>query len=292
MFSTTTTVTNYEQLKKQFEEIEQQLATTTTAKTTNDDNIYSPFLLNILNNKFANNLNTCKKNSIKHCLDSLNGSLLDEYQNHLGSLEIKSSNINFKTLQVIQSQYENYEHSLKTRKYSIDFDNPLNGSDNTTHFTTHDEDDDDNNIDEIYKEKKDDEEYEIEQLRERLLGKQRGKSAAEDNGISSNNSVSVEKQLQNHENIQEDLIHDMTKLVSSLKDGAIAFQTALDEDHKILGAAEIGIQVASKGISNVSGKLKHYNKKKLGWIFYLTTSLFMIIGLIVTFIIIKLFPAL
>lgn len=285
--TTTTTIANLEQLKKQFEEIEQQKNTTSTSK--NNNNTYSPFLLNILNNKFTNNLNICKKESIKHSLDSLNGSVLNEYQDQLGSLEIKSSNINFKTLQLIRSQYENYENSLKTRKYSIDFDNPLNGSDNTSNFTTNDND----NMNEIYKERKDEEEYEIQQLRKRLLeGKKRSKSLVENNNMNSNNSVSVEKQLQNHENMQEDLIQDMTKLVSSLKDGAIAFQTALDEDQKILGAAEIGIQVASKGISDVSGKLKHYNTTKLGWIFYLTTTLFMIIGLVVTFIIIKLFPAL
>lgn len=285
--TTTTTIANLEQLKKQFEEIEQQKNTTSTSK--NNNNTYSPFLLNILNNKFTNNLNICKKESIKHSLDSLNGSVLNEYQDQLGSLEIKSSNINFKTLQLIRSQYENYENSLKTRKYSIDFDNPLNGSDNISNFTTNDND----NMNEIYKERKDEEEYEIQQLRKRLLeGKKRSKSLVENNNMNSNNSVSVEKQLQNHENMQEDLIQDMTKLVSSLKDGAIAFQTALDEDQKILGAAEIGIQVASKGISDVSGKLKHYNTTKLGWIFYLTTTLFMIIGLVVTFIIIKLFPAL
>lgn len=285
--TTTTTIANLEQLKKQFEEIEQQKNTTSTSK--NNNNTYSPFLLNILNNKFTNNLNICKKESIKHSLDSLNGSVLNEYQDQLGSLEIKSSNINFKTLQLIRSQYENYENSLKTRKYSIDFDNPLNGSDNTSNFTTNDND----NMNEIYKERKDEEEYEIQQLRKKLLkGKKRSKSLVENNNMNSNNSVSVEKQLQNHENMQEDLIQDMTKLVSSLKDGAIAFQTALDEDQKILGAAEIGIQVASKGISDVSGKLKHYNTTKLSWIFYLTTTLFMIIGLVVTFIIIKLFPAL
>lgn len=285
--ATTTTIANLEQLKKQFEEIEQQKNTTSTSK--NNNNTYSLFLLNILNNKFTNNLNICKKESIKYSLDSLNGSVLNEYQDQLGSLEIKSSNINFKTLQLIRSQYENYENSLKTRKYSVDFDNPLNELDNTSNFTTNDND----NMNEIYKERKDEEEYEIQQLRKRLLGgKKRSKSLVENNNMDSNNSVSVEKQLQNHENIQEDLIQDMTKLVSSLKDGAIAFQTALDEDQKILGAAEIGIQVASKGISDVSGKLKHYNKTKLGWIFYLTTTLFMIIGLVVTFIIIKLFPAL
>ncbi|KAK5781158.1 SNAP receptor USE1 PWA37_002088 [Arxiozyma heterogenica] len=285
--ATTTTIANLEQLKKQFEEIEQQKNTTSTSK--NNNNTYSLFLLNILNNKFTNNLNICKKESIKYSLDSLNGSVLNEYQDQLGSLEIKSSNINFKTLQLIRSQYENYENSLKTRKYSVDFDNPLNELDNTSNFTTNDND----NMNEIYKERKDEEEYEIQQLRKRLLGgKKRSKSLVENNNMDSNNSVSVEKQLQNHENIQEDLIQDMSKLVSSLKDGAIAFQTALDEDQKILGAAEIGIQVASKGISDVSGKLKHYNKTKLGWIFYLTTTLFMIIGLVVTFIIIKLFPAL
>lgn len=286
--SATATTTTFKQIKKQFEEIEQQTITTTpsamysdaTGTKMNNDSHYSPFLLNILNNKFAYNLDTCKKNSIKQSLDSLNSSILNEYQDQLGSLEIKSSDVKFKTLQLIHLQYENYENSLKTRKYSIDFDKPSNSLDNNT------------TADEEYQEGKDDEEYEIQQLRERLLGKKGRHGSIEDNDLDPNKPVSIEKQLQNHENIQENLVQDMTKLVSSLKDGAIAFQTALDEDQKILGAAEIGIQVASKGISNVSGKLKQYNKKKLGWIFYITTTIFMIIGLIVTFIIIKLFPAL
>lgn len=122
-------------------------------------------------------------------------------------------------------------------------------------------------------------------LRRRLLKGRSGDSPAPA-------EAPLDRQLEDHEQTQQTLIEDLAKLASGLKEGAVAFQTALDEDHKVLGAAERGIQVASRGLTGIRTKLGHYDRAKLGYLFYITTLLFMVIGLVLTFIIIKLFPAL
>lgn len=251
----------------------------------------STFLVYLLNNKFNKNLSLCKNKCVEETLKKHNDTNIvkkntqpndiDLYQENLAPLEAQTSMTKFKTLQLMQEEYDKYQKQLKTRRYSVDFDQSLDLSQDSSNGekpiepVTHSVDDEE------------DEDDEIHQLRQRLLGKKHDKG-----GITGDGTVSIDKQLQNHENIQENLIQDMSKLVTSLKDGAVAFQTALDEDERVLGAAEIGIQVASKGISNVSSKLKTYNKNKLGWVFYILATIFMIVGLIITFIIIKLFPAL
>ncbi|KAL3233720.1 Protein transport protein USE1 [Nakaseomyces bracarensis] len=169
-------------------------------------------------------------------------------------------------LKEMENEYKKYEAGLKTRRYSQDFDSAQEA--------------------EAIMDSANKEEESTSELRKRLLGR-----LHEDEGESGAH-VSVEKQIQDHENIQQTLYEDMSKLVGSLKQGAVAFQEALEEDEKVLGAAEKGIQVASRGLVDISGKLKSYDKSKLGYIFYILTFFFMIIGLCITFIIIKLFPAL
>lgn len=274
------------QLRDQFKTIEESFCNSSINQSEDAETVdlndtttnqHSPFLTHILNNKFSHNLTICKENSIKQSLSASEGSFINTYQEQLGSLEVKTSNFNYQTLQLMQDEYDKYQKQLKTRRYSVDFDKPMNLTSNENELENINDSD---NISE-------NDDDEIHQLRQRLLGKKR--TSAVDNG---DGTVSIDKQLQNHENIQENLVQDMSKLVSSLKAGAVAFQTALDEDEKILGAAEIGIQVASRGISNVGGKLKSYNKNKLGWLFYIMVTIFMIVGLLVTLVIVKLFPAL
>lgn len=171
----------------------------------------------------------------------------------------------YRLLKEMEAEYKKYEEGMRTRRYSQDFDAAQEP--------------------EPMPERQ--EEESTSELRKRLLGKLHEDSS--DNGAQ---NTSVEKQIQDHENIQQTLYEDMSKLVGSLKQGAVAFQEALEEDEKVLGAAEKGIQVASRGLVDISGKLKSYDKSKLGYIFYILTFLFMIIGLCITFIIIKLFPAL
>lgn len=94
------------------------------------------------------------------------------------------------------------------------------------------------------------------ELRKRLLGKGQNK------GLGYETTKSVDRQIEDQDTLQQDLIQDMSKLVGSLKQGAVAFQSALDEDKQVLGAAEIGIQVASQGLMDVSGKLRKYDLGK------------------------------
>lgn len=283
-------VSTFTHLKDQFLEIDRDFSIHHQEKENNDtlDDLndtrndlnnsaqHSSFLTHILNNKFNKNLEICRDNCVQESVTTNEGSTINEYQETLGLLEVKTSSLHHGTLQLMQEEYNKYQTQLKTRRFSVDFDQPINVNDNDADSHLQD-------VDNLTHE----EDYEVYQLRQRLLGMRRTHSMDQ-----SGETTSIDKQLQNHENIQENLVQDMTKLVSSLKEGAVAFQTALDEDQKILGAAEIGIQVASKGISNVSGKLKNYDKNKLGWIFYIMTTVFMTIGLLITFVIIKLFPAL
>lgn len=284
--SSTISTTTLTQLRDQFKTIEDNFCNNNSIHGENDENVdlndtnttqHSPFVTHILNNKFSRNLTICKEKSIKQSLSASEGSFINTYQEQLGSLEVKTSNFSYQTLQLMQDEYNRYQKQLKTRRYSVDFDQPMNLTNNENNLENM------NDADSITENSDD----EIHQLRQRLLGKRR--TSVVDNG---DGTVSIDKQLQNHENIQENLVQDMSKLVSSLKAGAVAFQTALDDDEKILGAAEIGIQVASRGISNVGGKLKNYNKNKLGWLFYIMVTIFMIVGLLVTLVIVKLFPAL
>ncbi|EHN02458.1 Use1p [Saccharomyces cerevisiae x Saccharomyces kudriavzevii VIN7] len=175
----------------------------------------------------------------------------------------------------MEYQYELYQKSSKTRRYSIDLD--------SVHSAVTDQQAENLNED-LFRRKEDDEA--VMELRKRLLGRQHNKNLAFEP------TKSVDRQIEDQDNLQQDLIQNMSKLVGSLKQGAVAFQSALDEDKQVLGAAEIGIQVASQGLMDVSGKLRKYDKSKLSYLFYITVFIFMILGLVLTFIIVQLFPAL
>lgn len=222
------------------------------------DQIEDPLLKHLLCNKLHKNTIVLRQRAI----DNPNNNKLNNYQINQSQFEFPISKLKYDTIAQLQEEYDKYQDELKKKQYSVNFDQ-VDIIENDNNSSTDDEN----------------------QLRERLLFSDRSKKGE-------SKSTSVDKELEVQDNLQQELISDMTKLVTSLKEGAIAFQTALDEDEKILGAAEIGIQVASRGIKNVSHKLKQYDSQKLSWLFYISATLGMLIGLIVTFVIIKLFPAL
>ncbi|EDO19308.1 hypothetical protein Kpol_1036p53 [Vanderwaltozyma polyspora DSM 70294] len=239
------------------------------------------FLNYLLSTKLENNLNSLRRQFLEN---NLGNEEVKKFQNEFKSAEFNSSLTKHDSLSKLKHQYVDYQESIRRRRYSVDFDSETGSAGQTV---------DDKNMEIISMEsisndgtcnaQKDD--VELSELRKRLLGK-RGQPTAEDL------DKSAEKQIEDNENIQVSLIEDMTKLVSGLKQGASAFQNALDEDKNVLGAAEVGVQVASRSITDISGKLKSYDKTKLGYLFYITVCLFMILGLILTYIIIKIFPAL
>ncbi|GMM54496.1 SNAP receptor [Maudiozyma humilis] len=208
--------------------------------------------------------------------------VLQKYQEQYGQAEFEASRAQHDSLTELRRQYTEKERKVRTRRYSIDFDSAQEALGEAEVLPAHGKDT-------LASAVGVSREGEVQELRERLLGR-RGKD-----GLAPGESAthdSVERQIEEQDNVQSDLVENMSKLVSSLKQGAVAFQGALEEDQKVLGAAEIGIQVASRGLVDVSGKLGRYDKKKLGYLFYIGAFAFMAVGLIITFIVIRLFPAL
>jgi len=239
--------------------------------------IETPFLRYLLSTKAAVNLSKVRERSL-NIDDITNTEKVTTYQTKYGQLEFDIERAQYDSLNLLRQEYKEKEMKLRTRRYSIDFDKEqtgletINSARNESVKSTGTDGNDDS----------------VQELRERLLGNRQNRVDLDENGI----AKSVDKQIEDQDNMQNELVDNMSKLVRNLKEGAVAFQNALDEDEKVLGAAEIGIQVASRGLLDVTGKLTKYDKKKLGYMFYITTFLFMFIGLILTFVIIKLFPAL
>lgn len=243
------------------------------------EGVDDPFLAYLLSTKLSENLNILRTSIVDKQLNSAesqpaNGNMA-QYQDDYPSLAFKCSQKQYQMLDIMEKKYNDYHTMAKVRRYSVDFDAPNEGV-----------------IEPLEREYQNEKEVEessegIAELRKRLLGKRAS------DGISGVDSEkSIERQIEDQNNLQDNLLEDMTRLVGSLKQGATAFQNALDEDKFVLSAAEIGVQVASTSLTDISGKLRKYDKKKLGYLFYITVFFVMIVGLIVTFIIITIFPAL
>ncbi|CCK70891.1 SNAP receptor USE1 KNAG_0F02240 [Huiozyma naganishii CBS 8797] len=230
----------------------------------------------VLNSKFKSNLTQLRHDTVGRVVQEDDRAALREYQETFPEMEFKSSCKAHQLLKDMQEQYEKYQQSQKVRTYSVDFDKVPDEAVGAR---------DPASVEGIEEPVEGDDD-EIHQMRRRLLARRRS------SGSDAVAEETFDQQLEVNENVQDNLIQDMTKLVGSLKQGAVAFQTALEEDQRVLGAAEIGIQVASKGIQDISGKLSKYDKSKLSWMFYISVTVFMILGLGITFVIIKLFPAL
>lgn len=235
----------------------------------------NPLLSYLLNTKHLGNLGVLRADAVENDLKGY-GRRDDilQYQDYHRKLEFECFQDQDEMLTCMSKQFSTYEKNQRTRRYSVDFDAP------TVEPTA--------SIDDVVGDKLTREESSDQQglteLRRRLLG--RRQSMVLEPG------KSTDRQIEDQDNLQNELVHDMTKLVGSLRQGATAFQNALEEDRFVLDAAEIGVQVASRSLTDIGDKLKRYDRKKLGYLFYILATLSMIIGLLVTFVIIKLFPAL
>ncbi|QLQ79542.1 hypothetical protein HG537_0C01890 [Torulaspora globosa] len=234
------------------------------------------FVSYLVNTKVSENLNILRTKLVNERLYPLagqeTGNSIEKFQDEYPTIAFQCLQRQHLTLAQMTDEYQRSQHEVKTRRYSVDFDSPR-----TELASISDNVSDEGSIEEIGT---------TAELRRRLLGKR----ATENSTLESEKSA--ERQLEDQDNLQNGLIEDMTKLVGSLKQGAVAFHNALNEDKAVLSAAEIGIQTASTSLTDISGKLRKYDKKKLGYIFYITVFLALFFGLIVTFIIIQLFPAL
>lgn len=243
------------------------------------EGVDDPFLTYLLNTKLSENLNIMRTSIVDKQLNSADSqstkSNMAQYHDDYPSLAFECSQKQYQMLGIMEKKYNDYHTMAKARRYSVDFDAPNEGVIEPLESK-------------YQNEKEMDESSEgIAELRKRLLGR---KASDGIGGIDSEKSI--ERQIEDQDNLQGNILEDMTKLVGSLKQGATAFQNALDEDKFVLSAAEIGVQVASTSLTDISGKLRKYDKKKLGYLFYITVFLVMIVGLIITFIIITIFPAL
>ncbi|QLG71132.1 hypothetical protein HG535_0B01700 [Zygotorulaspora mrakii] len=240
------------------------------------DQVEDPFLAYLLSTKVSENLNVLRNDLLKEqvILDGTrsNANTIGAYQKNCAQLAFEASSKKHETIELMKRKYDNYQESLKKRRYSVDFDAASDGVDPVVNLEVSEPD---GLTDETA------------ELRRRLLGH---RVSDAESGIGS--TKSIDRQIEDQDNLQTTLLEDMTNLVGTLRQSASAFQNALEEDRNVLSAAEIGVQIASKSLVDIGGKLKKYDKKKLGYLFYITVFLFMIIGLILTFIIIRLFPAL
>lgn len=224
----------------------------------------------LVNTKLATNLRCIRDKMVQKQLNNQCENHLDRYQREFANLEANTLFSLNKLARNLKEQNKPSTESTKIKRYSIDFDSL--SSDELLDITKDNE-------------RKINEDESLAQLRKRLLKNEKN------NDLQSRDEItSVNKQIQVEEGLQKELIHDMSQLVIGLRKGAEAFQNALDEDSTVLKATEIGLQVTSKNLSSLGGKLKKYHNTKLGFFFYLWCFLFLFFGLILTYIIIKIFP--
>ncbi|KAM3159696.1 Protein transport protein USE1 [Lachancea thermotolerans] len=234
-----------------------------------------PVLQDIISTKALANLALLRKSAVESQLRAPKhgSSELDDYRNAFEELECSALMTRHSSRAKLTAEHEHLMESMKSKRYSVDFDSEDTGR----------QEEDFENIEKAAGPEGEEEES-LGQLRSRLLGNRRGSSSGADQ------SANTEKQMQVHNNLQEELISDMSQLVSGLKMGAEAFQNALEEDSTVLKATELGLQATSRSLTNLGGKLKKYHNSKVGLLFYLGCILFMFLSLLLTYMIVKIFP--
>lgn len=258
------------------------------------DGVEDPFLSYILETKLEKNLSYLRSQAIQQDLKTTHNSsqILDseldsisKYQQQYNPLLFEVQKNKHTSLTSIQKHYDSFQNQSHTRRYSINFDSPEQLESDIIPEVEVLDSNNSRTITSSSKISKADSDEGLAELRKRLLG-----NRDQDDAFSS--SKSIDKQIEDQDNLQDNLLEDMTKLVGALKRGATAFQNALDEDTNVLNAAEIGMQATQRGLGDIGTKLKSYNKQKLGYMFFIFAFIFMFMGLFIVYIIIRLFPAL
>ncbi|KAH3903407.1 uncharacterized protein SCODWIG_02716 [Saccharomycodes ludwigii] len=122
----------------------------------------------------------------------------------------------------------------------------------------------------------------LKSLRKRLFHRN---TEFEDNNNNNNDIV--------EETNQQQLIDELGKLTSTLKQNAQEFNKQLTEtDSDVLKKTEQGLSSTSAQVRSLGTKLGQFSKSKLGIMFYLTCLISMFVGLLLTYAIIKIFPEL
>lgn len=233
-------------------------------------------LQNLLSSKTVANLTILREAAVESQLGSREDQLggLDNYRKEFSDLECVALTTQHQSKNALIAHYTQCIEMTKAKRLSVDFD--ANSRSESP-----------DNMESVEKRapsiSKEDES--LGELRNRLLGKRRGSSFS-----GSDENATSEKQMQVHDNLQQELLKDMSQLVSGLRSGAEAFQNALEEDSTVLKAAELGLQATSRSLTSLGGKLKKYHNSKVGLLFYLGCILFMFLSLLLTYMIVKIFP--
>lgn len=246
--------------------LQEQYSTETRSLPIDHDSFYEY----LISTKLATNLDRIRKQIIEDNLKNIKDATIGEYQSRFSKMEEFAGSAIFASEVSLKKDYDSMVESQRTRRYSIDFDAPpedmLEKSGDASRNDT----------------KLAEEEDSLNDLRQRLMGKRRGSFGME--------GESFDKQMQIQDDLQKELVQDMGQLVSGLKQGAEAFQNAIDHDSTVLKAAEIGLHVTTKNLSAIGTRLKKYHNEKLGFFMKLGLLAFVILGLLVTYLIIKIFP--
>ncbi|AAS53329.2 AFL043Cp [Eremothecium gossypii ATCC 10895] len=219
----------------------------------------------VLVSKLATNLACIREQTVARELQDGSGS--EDYDKELGKLELDTLHKLYRYRKGLISLYNEQKEAKARRRYSVDFDSAdprLDEESEAIGDTGQLNGDDDS----------------LQQLRQRLIGGQEGKEDRE----------ALEKQMQVQDDVQRELVSDMAQLVTSLRRGAEAFQNALAEDSTVLRATELGLQATSQSLSTLGTKLKKYNRSRVGFFFYMGCAFFIIMSLLVTYLIIRIFP--
>ncbi|KAL6939568.1 hypothetical protein ACO0RG_003411 [Hanseniaspora osmophila] len=242
-----------------------------------NDKSLNDFIRNLKINKLKTNLSELKVKIIQ------NAQSIDEYQSYFSNLEFdcdyflnsyksKCRNDNKLQDEPVANQVSAIDKSMGKRNSKLA-------------YVTNAENDDDQtieNIDNSYSSKQQ-RNKDLQSLKERLF--QRGGSLNSIINTENDNSVNREDE------IQGSLITEISQLTSTLKENAQQFDQKLNSaDKDVLSKTETNLSKTSVQLSGLGTKLAKFSNSRLGVMFYLSCVFFMIMSLLLTYMIIKIFP--
>lgn len=123
------------------------------------------------------------------------------------------------------------------------------------------------------------------QLKKKLFTK--NLSSNEENKPAESSERENELEEKNH----EEMIEELAKLTKSLKNNTLEFHKQLEtSDKETINKTEVNLLSNSEKLQVLGSKLGKFSRSKLGIYFYLSSLLAMMLGLFLTYLIIKIFP--
>ena len=209
---------------------------------------------------------------------------ITEYQNKYGELEYQLINV----LENLKDKEDYKKVKIKSTELNEDDNEDDWGMDDDLDIDLNDQPIIDNNIEHKKEDENDDgddlNKTELYQLKKKLFSKNYTNN-------DENESISSEKENELEEKNHEEMIEELTKLTKALKNNTLEFHNQLETtDKDILSKTETNLMSSGDKLQNLGSKLGKFSKSKLGIFFYLTTIVTMILGLFLTYLVIKIFP--